>query len=71
MTPEQPGRGKGDEANQTVDLPDLRSLGVHQSVILVADDEPLIRNLVTLLLQHEGYFVISAAERRCGRARRV
>jgi DNA-binding response OmpR family regulator len=62
MTPEQPGRGKGDEANQTVDLLDLRSLGVHQSVILVADDEPLIRNLVTLLLQHEGYFVISAAD---------
>ena len=45
-----------------VDLPDLRLLGVHQSVILVADDEALIRNLVTLLLQHDGYFVLSAAD---------
>ena len=33
-----------------------------QSVILVADDEPLIRNLVTLLMQQEGYFVLSAAD---------
>ena len=37
-------------------------LGAHQSVILVADDEPLIRNLVTLLMQQEGYFVLSAAD---------
>lgn len=36
--------------------------GLHQPVILVADDEALIRNLVTLLLQHEGYFVLSAAD---------
>ena len=59
MTPEHPAsRGAG----QPVELPDLRSLGVHHSVILVADDEALIRNLVTLLLQHEGYFVLSAAD---------
>ena len=31
------------------------------SVILVADDDALIRNLVALLLQQEGYSVISAA----------
>ena len=63
MTPEHPDRPKGLGANtHPVALPDLRSLGVHQSVILVADDEPLIRNLVTLLMQHEGYFVISAAD---------
>ena len=37
-------------------------MGVHQPVILVADDEALIRNLVTLLLQQEGYFVLSAAD---------
>ena len=37
-------------------------MGAHQSVILVADDEPLIRNLVTLLMQREGYFVLSAAD---------
>jgi CheY-like chemotaxis protein len=58
MTPEHPASGG---TNQPVD-PDLRSLGVHQPVILVADDEALIRNLVTLLLQHEGYFVLSAAD---------
>jgi len=59
MTPEHPASGW---TNQPVDLPDLRSLGVHQPVILVADDEALIRNLVTLLLQHVGYFVLSAAD---------
>jgi len=59
MAPEHPASGG---TNQPVDLPDLRSLGVDQPVILVADDEALIRNLVTLLLQHEGYFVLSAAD---------
>jgi hypothetical protein len=57
-----PGRSASGGANQSVDLPDLRSLGVYQPVILVADDEALIRNLVTLLLQHDGYFVLSAAD---------
>jgi DNA-binding response OmpR family regulator len=37
-------------------------LGAHHPVILVADDEALIRNLVTLLLQQDGYFVLSAAD---------
>jgi len=37
-------------------------MGSRQSVILVADDEALIRNLVTLLLQQDGYFVLSAAD---------
>ena len=31
-------------------------------MILVADDEALVRNLVTLLLQQDGYFVLSAAD---------
>jgi DNA-binding response OmpR family regulator len=63
MTPEPHGKVNGGGTNlHSVDLPDLRLLGVHQPVILVADDEPLIRNLVTLLLQHDGYFVISAAD---------
>ena len=44
------------------ELPDLRSAGSSQHVILVADDEALIRNLVTLLLQQDGYFVLSAAD---------
>ena len=34
---------------------------MHQSVILVADDEALVRNLVTLLLQQDGHLVLSAA----------
>ena len=63
MTPEPRGMINGDGTNlYPVHLPDLRTLGVHQSVILVADDEVLIRNLVTLLLQDEGYFVHSAAD---------
>ena len=43
-------------------LPDPRSLGVHRPVILVADDEVMIRNLVTLLLQASGYVVLSASD---------
>ena len=43
-------------------LPDSRSLGVNQPVILVADDEVMIRNLVTLLLQAHGYVVLSASD---------
>jgi DNA-binding response OmpR family regulator len=37
-------------------------LGVHQPIILVADDEVMIRNLVTLLLQGHGYVVLSASD---------
>jgi len=44
------------------DLPDLRSLGVHQPIILVADDEVMIRNLVTILLQRQNYIVLSASD---------
>ncbi len=31
-------------------------------VILVADDDVLVRNIVTLLVQREGFFVISASD---------
>jgi DNA-binding response OmpR family regulator len=61
MNPENPAKQNCDGTDPAVDLPDLRSSGVHQSVILVADDEALIRNLVTLLLQQEGHLVLSAA----------
>jgi len=61
MTPEPDGKGGGANLHP-VNLPDLRLLGAHQPVILVADDDALIRNLVTLLLQHDGYFVLSAAD---------
>jgi len=43
-----------------VNLPGPVTLGVHQPIILVADDEVMIRNLVTLLLQAQGYVVLSA-----------
>ncbi len=33
-----------------------------ESVILVADDDVLVRNIVTLLMQREGFLVISAAD---------
>ena len=60
---ESPGKPRGMGANtHVVDPSDLRLLGAHPPVILVADDETLIRNLVTLLLQHDGYFVFSAAD---------
>ena len=39
---------------------DAGSLGERRSVILVADDDPLIRSVVTVLLQGAGYFVLSA-----------
>jgi len=38
------------------------SLESHQPVILVADDEVMIRNLVTILMQLEGYLVVTAAD---------
>jgi DNA-binding response OmpR family regulator len=47
---------------RSIILPDLRYAPARQSVILVADDEPLIRNLVTLLMQRDGYLVLSAAD---------
>jgi DNA-binding response OmpR family regulator len=62
MTSETRSRQQRDGSSQHVDLPVLRSRGPRQSVILVADDEVLIRNLVTLLMQREGHFVLSAAD---------
>jgi DNA-binding response OmpR family regulator len=43
-------------------FPEFRSIGMHRPVILVADDEVLIRNLVALLMRAEGYDVLSAAD---------
>jgi len=50
------------EKNPDTSLPDLRTLGVRQPIILVADDEVMIRNLVTILLQRQGYIVLSASD---------
>ena len=49
-------------SDRSVELQDLRPTEEPRTVILVADDAALIRNLVTLLLQQEGYFVLSAAD---------
>jgi DNA-binding response OmpR family regulator len=51
----------GDGTNP-VGLPPHKSVAPRQAVILVADDEALVRNLVTLLMQEQGYFVLSAAD---------
>lgn len=60
--PEKPVGQNDGRTDPPVALPNLRHSGAHQSVILVADDEPLIRNLVTLLLQREGHLVLAAAD---------
>jgi DNA-binding response OmpR family regulator len=43
-----------------ISLPEVPSSGTQKSVILVADDDAKVRNLVTLLLQDDGYLVLSA-----------
>jgi len=49
------------ESKRSVALPVI-SNSEAQFVILVADDDALVRNLVTLIMQQEGYFVLSAAD---------
>ena len=60
--PEKPAGQNDGRTGPLVALPNLLRSGAHQSVILVADDEALVRNLVTLLMQQDGYFVLSAAD---------
>jgi DNA-binding response OmpR family regulator len=43
-------------------LPDLHPLGELRPIIIVADDDVLIRNVVTILLQRQGYMVLSASD---------
>jgi DNA-binding response OmpR family regulator len=62
MTPANTDGPERDRAVQPVGFPDLRSPGGRHFVILVADDDALIRNLVTLLMQQDGHFVLSAAD---------
>ena len=57
---------QGDGAKHPEDLPEIHIEAERQPVILVADDDALIRNLVTLLLQQDGYTVLSAADGREG-----
>jgi len=49
-------------SNPDTNLPDRGSIGVHQPVILVADDETMNLNLVTILMQRAGYVVLSACD---------
>jgi hypothetical protein len=63
MTSEKPDyQTPNEKTHHPVDLPDVRSAGARHYVILVADDDALVRNLVTLLLQQDGHFVLSAAD---------
>jgi response regulator RpfG family c-di-GMP phosphodiesterase len=62
MSPEQPAKMNVDWRNLPIGSSDLRSLEQHKSVILAADDHSLIRNLMTRLLQHEEYVVLTAAD---------
>src|SRR5258705_11900733 len=62
MPQNNPGRHKSDGTHLPVDLLNFRSPRARQSVILVADDDALIRNIVTLLMEQDGHFVLSAAD---------
>jgi len=42
--------------------PDIHAVDVRRPVILVADDEAMVRDLLTILMQGEGYFVLSARD---------
>ena len=52
---------KTPEKPETI-LPESSTAGARRPIILVADDEVMIRNLVTLLLQEHGYTVLSASD---------
>ena len=58
----KPAVRKGGTSHRPVALPYFRPLGEHQIVILVAEPQVMVRNLVTLLMQGEGYFVLSASD---------
>jgi DNA-binding response OmpR family regulator len=62
MTPETPGTPSDRKPEEPVILADFRPPETHHSVILIADDNGLVRNLVGLLMQHDGHFILSAAD---------
>jgi DNA-binding response OmpR family regulator len=47
-------------AHPEADIPGPYSLRVRQRIILVADDEVMIHDIITILLQEHGYVVLSA-----------
>jgi CheY-like chemotaxis protein len=40
----------------------LLPLRADQAVVLVVDDDPMVRKIVRLVLEDEGYFILSAAD---------
>jgi len=58
----QPDRVSGDGAKHPVNLQAFQSREAHVSVILVAVDNVIVRNLVTLSMEEEGHFVLAAAD---------
>jgi len=62
MTPETPDTQNDPTPEEPVILSDFRPPETHHSIILIADDNGLVRNLVSLLMQHDGHFVLSAAD---------
>jgi DNA-binding response OmpR family regulator len=62
MTPETRAIPNDRKPEEPVILSDFRPPEAHHSVILVADDNGLVRNLVGLLMQHDGHFILSAAD---------
>jgi len=62
MIPETPDIQNDRKPEEADMLSDFRPPEAHQSVILVADDSALARNLVGLMMQHEGHMVLSAAD---------
>ena len=61
-SPENSFDQRGEGTKQPVDLAEVHIAATRQPVILVADDDALIRNLVALMLQQEGYVILSAAD---------
>lgn len=59
MAPENSGEPNGDRTGHLVDLSER--VQPRQSVILVTDDDLQVRKLVTVLMQQDGYCVLSAA----------
>ena len=62
MTTENPRTHNGEGTCRPADLPEFRVVGSRQFVILVVDDNAVFRRLVTVLLQRDGYSVLSASD---------
>lgn len=66
MAPENSGEPYGDRTGHIVDLSER--VQPRQSVILVTDADLQVRKLISVLMQQDGYFVLSAADGQEGLA---